>query len=74
MTKGYFAFVLHNHLPYVIAHGRWPHGMDWLSEAAAETYMPLVRIMNELVAEGVKPKLTVMKPVMCLYRINESTS
>ncbi len=52
MTKGYFAFVLHNHLPYVIAHGRWPHGMDWLSEAAAETYMQLVKIMNELVGEG----------------------
>jgi len=66
MTKGYFAFVLHNHLPYVIAHGHWPHGMDWLSEAAAETYLPLVRIMNELVNEGVNPKLTVdISPVLC---------
>ena len=44
---GYFTFVLHSHLPYVIGHGRWPHGMDWLNEAAAESYIPL--------AEGLQP-------------------
>ncbi|MBN2289533.1 MAG: DUF1957 domain-containing protein [Candidatus Glassbacteria bacterium] len=42
MAKGYFTFVLHSHLPYVISHGSWPHGMDWLNEAAAETYLPLI--------------------------------
>jgi len=31
MSKGYFSFVLHNHLPYVLSHGRWPHGTDWLT-------------------------------------------
>jgi len=66
MTKGYFAFSLHMHLPYVLAHGRWPHGMDWLSEAAAETYMPMLRILEELIADGIKPKLTVdISPVLC---------
>ncbi|MBN1211653.1 MAG: DUF1957 domain-containing protein [candidate division Zixibacteria bacterium] len=66
MTKGYFSFVLHNHLPYVLAHGRWPHGTDWLSEATAETYLPLLRAMNELVEEGYKPKLTIgLSPVLC---------
>ncbi len=66
MTKGYFAFVLHSHLPYVISHGRWPHGTDWLCEAAAETYIPLVRVMNELIGEGYRPKLTIgMSPVLC---------
>jgi len=65
MPQGYFAFVLHTHLPYVLAHGRWPHGMDWLSEAAAETYLPLIRILNELVQEGYKPKLTIdISPVL----------
>lgn len=65
MPQGYFAFVLHTHLPYVLAHGRWPHGMDWLSEAAAETYLPLIRILNELVQEGHKPKLTIdISPVL----------
>lgn len=66
MTSGYASIVLHSHLPYVLAHGRWPHGTDWLCEAAAETYLPILKIMNELVAEGYKPKLTVgISPVLC---------
>ena len=66
MTRGYFAFVLHSHLPYVLSHGRWPHGTDWLSEAVAETYLPIIRMMNELQAEGCRPKLTIgLSPVLC---------
>lgn len=66
MTKGYFSFVLHGHLPYVLSHGRWPHGTDWLNEAAAETYLPLLRMLNELVNEGYHPKLTIgLSPVLC---------
>ncbi len=49
---GYFTFVLHSHLPYVIGHGRWPHGMDWLNEAAAESYIPLLQAFSRLAAEG----------------------
>src|ERR671934_3049134 len=45
---GYVTFVLHAHLPYVVNHGTWPHGQDWLHEAAAETYLPLLRILREL--------------------------
>ncbi len=37
-----FTFVLHGHLPYVLSHGTWPHGTDWLYEAASETYLPLL--------------------------------
>ena len=73
MTKGYFAFVLHTHLPYVLAHGRWPHGMDWLSEAAGETYLRLISILDELVAEGLKPKLTIdISPVLCEQLADDS--
>ncbi|MFH2037683.1 MAG: 1,4-alpha-glucan branching protein domain-containing protein [Candidatus Zixiibacteriota bacterium] len=73
MIKGYFAFVLHAHLPYVISHGRWPHGMDWLSEAAAETYLPLLKMLNELIEEGVKPKLTIdISPVLCEQLADEA--
>ena len=65
MTRGYASIVLHSHLPYVLSHGRWPHGTDWLCEAAAETYLPIVRILNELVAEGSHPKLTIgVSPVL----------
>ena len=66
MSQGKFAFILHSHLPYVLSHGRWPHGTDWLSEAAAETYLPIIRVMRELIAEGLSPKLTVgLSPVLC---------
>jgi 1,4-alpha-glucan branching enzyme len=65
VSKGTFTFVLHGHLPYVISHGRWPHGTDWLCEAAAETYLPIIRLLNELVAEGYQPKLTMgISPVL----------
>ncbi|HEY9074284.1 MAG TPA: hypothetical protein VIN67_09155, partial [Desulfobaccales bacterium] len=55
---GYFTFVLHSHLPYVIGHGRWPHGMDWLNEAAAESYIPLLKVFNRLAAEGLTSGVT----------------
>lgn len=62
---GSLAFVLHSHLPYVVAHGRWPHGMDWLNEAAAETYIPLALALDRLLAEGRKPRLTIgLTPVL----------
>jgi len=66
MSQGYLALVLHSHLPYVLSHGRWPHGTDWLCEAAAETYLPIIRILNELTGEGYRPKLTMgLSPVLC---------
>ncbi len=55
---GYFTFVLHSHLPYVIGHGRWPQGMDWLNEAAAESYIPLIQAFNRLAAEGLTSGVT----------------
>lgn len=52
---GSFTFVLHSHLPYVMSHGRWPHGMDWLSEAAAETYLPMLKVLERLAEKNIKP-------------------
>jgi len=45
---GYVSFTLHSHLPYVVNHGTWPHGLEWLHEAAAETYLPLLKVFAEL--------------------------
>ncbi len=53
MTDKYFSLVLHSHIPYVLDHGSWPHGMDWLYEAAAETYMPLLDVLERLAAEDI---------------------
>ena len=47
-AAGYLSFTLHAHLPYVVNHGTWPHGMEWLLEAAAETYLPLLRVFGNL--------------------------
>lgn len=52
MNKKYFTLVLHGHIPYVLSHGTWPHGVDWLYEAAAECYMPLLEVFEGLAAEG----------------------
>ena len=65
MVKGKLVFVFHSHLPYVIAHGKWPHGMDWLNEAAAETYIPLLQVIERLIGEGISPRITIgLTPVL----------
>ena len=54
-----FVLALHSHLPYVLNHGRWPHGSDWLCEAAVDTYLPLLERLEELSAEGTAAPLTI---------------
>ncbi len=46
--RGFLTLTLHAHLPYVVNHGSWPHGIEWLLEAAAETYLPLLRTLERL--------------------------
>ncbi len=70
---GSYAFVLHSHIPYVLAHGRWPHGMDWLAEVTAETYIPLLDVLHRLVSEGISPKITLgLTPVLTEQLADES--
>jgi 1,4-alpha-glucan branching enzyme len=58
--------VLHGHIPDVLGHGTWPHGANWLYEAAAETYLPFLIAMERLLDAGVPVKATVgMTPVLC---------
>src|SRR5438874_5204314 len=60
-----FSLVLHTHLPMVVNHGRWPHGSDWLNEAAFECYLPLLETAHRLVADGISPKWTInLSPVL----------
>ena len=64
-TTGTFCLVLHTHLPFVLHHDRWPHGVDWLNEAVVESYVPLLEAAGRLVAEGISPKWTVsLSPVL----------
>ena len=71
--KGAYTFVLHSHLPYVINHGRWPHGMDWLNEATAETYIPLLNVFNKLVNEGISPKVTIGITPVLTEQLNDNS-
>ena len=41
VASGELVLALHGHLPWVLGHGRWPHGESWLYEAAAGVYLPL---------------------------------
>lgn len=50
--------VLHSHLPYVLNHGRWPHGSDWICEAAVDTYLPLLEMLGAVNVEGAATPIT----------------
>ncbi len=64
--SGNITLVLHTHLPWVMHHGGWPHGTDWLCEAVAECYIPLLNVFNELKNEGCTSKATFdISPVLC---------
>src|SRR5271170_3425347 len=62
---GRLCLVLHGHLPYVLYHGIWPHGESWLYEGAAETYLPLLELLDELAHRDAKFGLTIgLTPVL----------
>ncbi len=64
-ADGACTFVLHAHEPYVRMAGRWPHGEEWLHEAATGTYLPLLAALHDLAAEGVRYRLTIsITPVL----------
>jgi 1,4-alpha-glucan branching enzyme len=64
-AAGAFTFVLHSHLPYCRRAGRWPHGEEWIHEAASETYLPLIDALRGLQRERLPVRLTLgLTPVL----------
>lgn len=67
MHSGTLALLLHAHLPFV----RHPehedfHEEDWLFEAIAETYLPLLKILRRLAVERVPCRIALtMTPTLC---------
>ena len=64
---GFLALTLHAHLPAVcdppLAPG--PHGLEWLLEAAAETYLPLLRVLTNLERDGVPAHFNInLSPIL----------
>lgn len=68
---GACVFVLHTHLPYVRGAGRWPHGEEMVHEAMAETYIPLLNALYDLVEAGEQPRLTIGLTPILLEQISD---
>ena len=56
---GELAIVLHTHMPYVEGFGTWPFGEEWLWEAIAGCYLPLLDVL------GRAPITLSLTPVLC---------
>ncbi len=57
---GSLAIVLHTHMPYVEGFGTWPFGEEWLWEAIAGCYLPLLEVLDT----GAPLTLS-LTPVLC---------
>src|SRR5438045_7104870 len=67
MPIGYFILILHAHLPFV-RHPEYPEFLeeDWLYEAITETYVPLLFVFENLLAEGIQFRITMtLTPTLC---------
>src|SRR5450432_2294390 len=65
--RGYVSIVLHAHLPFV-RHPEYEEFLeeDWLYEAITETYIPLIKMLEGLVRDGVDFRLTMsLTPPLC---------
>jgi 1,4-alpha-glucan branching enzyme len=64
-VPGLFTLVLHTHLPWLAHHGRWPVGEEWLYQSWSAAYLPLMRVLRTLSAEGRSHLVTLgMTPVV----------
>jgi 1,4-alpha-glucan branching enzyme len=62
---GTFCLVLHTHLPWLAHHGTWPVGEEWLHQAWATSYLPVLGVLDRLAAEGRRDLLTLgLTPVL----------
>ena len=65
--RGHLALILHAHLPFV-RHPEHEHFLEeeWFFEAMTEAYIPLLRMMQRLMADRVPFKLTMsITPTLC---------
>jgi 1,4-alpha-glucan branching enzyme len=53
------ALVLHTHMPYVEGFGTWPFGEEWLFEAVATVYLPMLELLDGA------PVTLGLTPVLC---------
>jgi 1,4-alpha-glucan branching enzyme len=63
--RGELAIVLHTHMPYVEGFDTWPFGEEWLWEAVATSYLPLLDVLDRAGASGAAPVTLSLTPVLC---------
>jgi 1,4-alpha-glucan branching enzyme len=62
---GTFCLVLHSHLPWLARHGGWPVGEEWLYQAWAGSYLPVLELLRRLAELGRRDVLTLgVTPVL----------
>ncbi len=62
---GRFALVLHSHLPWLRGHGTWPVGEEWLYQAIASSYVPVLDVLDRLAGQGARDLVTIgVTPVL----------
>ena len=59
-SPGRAALLLHTHMPYVEGFGAWPFGEEWLWEAVATSYLPLLEVLR-----AGAPVTLSLTPVLC---------
>jgi 1,4-alpha-glucan branching enzyme len=63
--RGELCLVLHSHMPYVEGFGTWPFGEEWLHEAIATSYLPLIDLLERQHERAGGPIVTVgITPVL----------
>jgi 1,4-alpha-glucan branching enzyme len=63
--RGELCILLHSHMPYVEGFGTWPFGEEWLLEAMASSYLPLLGVLERQAGQGARGIATVgVTPVL----------
>ena len=73
MSYGFLSIVLHAHLPFV-RHPEYERFLeeDWLFEAISETYLPLLRVFDNLRKDDIPFRITLsMSPTLSAMLTDE---
>lgn len=73
MSQGYLCLILHAHLPFV-RHPEEEYFLEenWLFEAITETYIPLIRVFEKLIADQIYFRVTMSLTPTLVSMLNDS--
>jgi 1,4-alpha-glucan branching enzyme len=68
---GVFSLVLHTHLPYVRRNGVWPSGEEFFHQAAMESYLPVLGVLERLGEAGMRDVMSVGLSPMIAHQMQD---